>query len=580
MKSLFAAVASLALLSATPALADGYLKAKDKRIVDETGRPVILRGMGLGGWMLQEGYMLKLGALGKGQEHVIRAETAKLVGAEREAAIHQAWLDNHTTKADIDAMAAMGFNSVRLPLHYGLLTLAADQEPVPGQDTWKEDGFKRIDDLLAWTKANGMYLILDLHAAPGGQGNDLPIADRDPTKPSLWQSPENRRKVVALWRKLAARYKDEPAIGAYDLLNEPNWDFDGPGGDHGCKDEKQAALWDYYKDLTAAVREIDKRHMLIIEGNCWGNNYKGLPAAWDDNMALSFHKYWNVNDEASIATVLKLREDTGLPLWLGESGENSNAWFRDAIALVEKHEIGWAFWPLKKIGFNQPLEVKPNPGYAKLVAYWTDKGPKPTADEAYQALMTLASKDVRFENNIQHPDVVDAMFRQPHDDVTRPLQPHRIGAKGGAIAAVDYDLGALGQAYGDKDAANYHVSTGGQRTQWNNGRTNRNDGVDIAREAGGAPYVEDFTDGEWLKYTVVADKAGTYDLMVSARGTGGKLSAAVNGDASDAPVATPAGEAWATVRLPKARLLAGRNVVVLRSNGAAVQVKTLSIGAR
>ncbi|MEJ2816778.1 cellulase family glycosylhydrolase [Caulobacter sp. CCG-8] len=584
MKALFAAAASLALLSAMgssgPALADGYLRAKDKRIVDETGRPVILRGMGLGGWMLQEGYMLRLGDLGRGQEHVIRAETAKLVGPQREAAIHQAWLDNHTTKADIDAMAAMGFNSVRLPMHYGLLTLAADQEPVPGQDTWKEDGFKRIDDLLAWTKANGMYLILDLHAAPGGQGNDLPIADRDPAKPSLWQSPENRRKVVALWRKLAARYKDEPAIGAYDLLNEPNWDFDGQygpggGGDHGCKDEKQTALWDYYKELTAAVREIDKRHMIILEGNCWGNNYKGLPAVWDDNMALSFHKYWNVNDEASIATVLKLREDTGLPLWLGESGENSNAWFRDAIALVEKHEIGWAFWPLKKIGFNQPLEVTPNPGYAKLVDYWTKKGPQPTADEAYAALMTLASKDVRFENNIRHDDVVDAMIRQPHDETTRPFKDHRIGAKGGTFAAVDYDLGALGQAYSDRDTANYHVSTGGQRTSWNNGRTYRNDGVDIAREADGGAYVEDFVDGEWLKYTVVVDKAGTYDLAVSARGEGGKLSAAVNGEAAGATVTTPA--AWTTVRLLKVNLLAGRNTVVLRANGAAGQVRNLSL---
>jgi len=579
MKALFAVAASLALLSATPTLADGWLKAKDKRIVDETGRPVILRGMGLGGWMLQEGYMLKLGDLGRGQEYVIRAETAKLVGAEREAAIHKAWLDNHTTKADIDAMAAMGFNSVRLPMHYGLLTLAADQEPVPGHDTWKEDGFKRIDDLLAWTKANGLYLILDLHAAPGGQGADLPIADRDPSKPSLWQSAENRRKTVALWRKLAARYKDEPAIGAYDLINEPNWDFDGPGGNHGCKDEKQTALWDYYKELTAAVREIDKRHMIILEGNCWGNNYKGMPAAWDHNMALSFHKYWNVNDEASIATVLKLRDDTGMPLWLGESGENSNVWFRDAIALVEKHEIGWAFWPLKKIGFNQPLEVTPNAGYAKLVDYWTKKGPKPTADEAYAALMTLASRDVRFENNVQHPDVIDAMFRQTRDDTTRPFKDHRIGPRGGTIAAVDYDLGPAGQAYADKDTANYHVSTGGQRTLWNNGRTYRNDGVDIAREANGTPYVEDFGDGEWLKYTVVADKAGAYDVTVSARG-GGRLSVAVNGSPASEPVVTSAGAVWTTVRLSQARLLAGRNTLVLRSNSAPAQVRSLSLGAR
>lgn len=556
MKTLLAAAATLALVSATPALADGFLHAKDKRIVDESGRPVLLRGMGLGGWMLQEGYMLKLGELGKGQEHVIRAETTKLVGAEREAAIHQAWLDNHTTKADIDAMAAMGFNSVRLPMHYGLLTLAADQEPVPGQDTWKEGGFKRIDDLLAWTKANGMYLILDLHAAPGGQGNDLPIADRDPSKPSLWQSPENRRKVVALWRKLAARYKDEPAIGAYDLINEPNWDFDGQygqggGGDHGCKDEKQTALWDFYKELTTAVREIDKRHMIILEGNCWGNNYKGMPAVWDDNMALSFHKYWNVNDEASIGTVLKLREDTGLPLWLGESGENSNAWFRDAIALVEKHEIGWAFWPLKKIGFNQPLEIKPNPGYAKLVDYWTKKGPKPTADEAYAALMTLASRDVRFENNLQHPDVVDAMFRQPHDQTTRPFRKHVVGVKGATVPAWEYDLGVIGAAYADADTANYHVSTGGQRTPWNRGRTGRNDGVDLAPGAAGLT-VTDFSAGEWMRYTISA-QPGRYAVNVV--GTG-PMEVAVNGG--------PATKSGATVSL-----LPGTNTLILRSLGAA-----------
>jgi hypothetical protein len=192
--------------------------------------------------------------------------------------------------------------------------------------------------------------------------------------------------------------------------------------------------------------------------------------------------------------------------------------------------------------------------------------------------MTLASKDVRFENNIQHADVVDAMIRQPHDDTTRPFKDHRIGQKGGAFAAVDYDLGAAGRAYADKDAANYHISTGGQRTLWNNGRTYRNDGVDIAREADGAPYVEDFTDGEWLTYTVIVDKAGTYDLAVSARGEGGRLSATVNGGTPITGVPTPAAPTWATVRLPKVALMTGRNTVVLRSNGAGVQVRTLSFG--
>src|SRR3546814_7990770 len=92
-------------------------------------------------------------------------------------------------------------------------------------DRWKEDGFARIDALIDWARANQIYVILDLHAAPGGQGTDLPIADRDPDAPSLWDSAENQRRTVALWRKLAARYADEPWVGGYDILNEPNWDF-------------------------------------------------------------------------------------------------------------------------------------------------------------------------------------------------------------------------------------------------------------------------------------------------------------------------------------------------------------------
>ena len=130
------------------------------------------------------------------------------------------------------------------------------------------------------------------------------------------------------------------------------------------------------KDIAKAIREVDSKHIVIIEGNCWGNNYKGLPPAWDANMAISFHKYWNRNDAASIADIVKLRASYRRPVWLGESGENSNVWYRDAIALVEGEGIGWNFWPLKKVGFNQPLEIDPGPGWAKIVAWATGNGPR------------------------------------------------------------------------------------------------------------------------------------------------------------------------------------------------------------
>ena len=60
-------------------------------------------------------------------------------------------------------------------------------------------------------------------------------------------------------------------------------------------------------------------------------------------MVVSFHKYWNYNTPDTIEQHLQLRDKYKVPLWLGESGENSNLWFRDAIQLVESHGIGWAF---------------------------------------------------------------------------------------------------------------------------------------------------------------------------------------------------------------------------------------------
>ena len=73
---------------------------------------------------------------------------------------------------------------IRLPMHYNLYTLPVDKEPVAGENTWLDKGFAITDSLLAWCKANHMYLILDLHAAPGGQGNDINISDRDTTQTS------------------------------------------------------------------------------------------------------------------------------------------------------------------------------------------------------------------------------------------------------------------------------------------------------------------------------------------------------------------------------------------------------------
>jgi endoglucanase len=567
----------LFILTAGVVQGQGFLKVKGPLVVDEKGEKVILRGMGLGGWMLQEGYMLRVRNIGQ-QQHVIKNHIEELVGKEKTEAFYQAWLANHTRKIDIDSMKAWGFNSVRLPFHYNLYTLPVEQEPVRGKNTWLEKGFAMTDSLLQWCKANKMYLILDLHAAPGGQGNDNNISDRDPSRPSLWQSDANQQKMIALWRKLAERYANEPWIGAYDIINEPNWGFVKPEDRNGCGEQKNEPLRKLMVEVTKAIREVDQKHIIVIEGNCWGNNYNGVLPPWDNNMVLSFHKYWNYTDQQSIQGVLDLRSKHNIPLWLGETGENSNVWFRSTIDLVERNDIGWAWWPLKKMGFNNPLEVKVAPGYQKIIDFWGGTGERPTAEEAWAGLQEQVN-NLKLENCIYHKDVVDAMFRQVKSSQAIPYGKNVLG-KQLTIKAVDYDLGKIGSAYYDVDTANYYISTGKERTPWNRGHVYRNDGVDIEGN-NNDPYIDNIEKGEWLQYTINVTKAGKYavQILAGSDNDAGKITVVVNG-VSSAVTSIPNTGGLATfksVTIPGVALKKGRNIVRVKAEEKGFSFKSITL---
>lgn len=573
-KYIFIISCCLSLLTSAAAQAASFLKADGQFIVNEQGEKVLLRGTGLGGWMLQEGYMLKLNEVG--QQHRIQQKIEDLIGASATKEFYRAWRSNHTTKADIDAMAKWGFNSVRLPMHYNLYTLPVEKEPVKGKQTWLKEGFEMTDALLAWCKANNMYLILDLHATPGGQGNDVAISDRDPSKPSLWESKANQEKMIALWRKLAERYANEPMVAAYDVINEPNWGFESTADKNGCKETANKPLRELMVNITKAIREVDNKHIVIAEGNCWGNNYLGIMPAWDNNLVLSFHKYWNNNSDGELSGILKLRSENNIPVWLGESGENSNLWFADAIRLVESHGIGWAFWPLKKIGFNNPLQVQPNGGYARVLNYFNGLGERPTREAATHALMQLAQQDIRFENNLFHLDVIDAMFRQPNSTTSIPYVQHIITKNGGTIKAVDYDMGT--NTYFDKDSANYYVSIGGERTLWNRGNIYRNDGVDIYEDKNTPEQyvVGNIEAGEWLEYTITAEQAGKYNLSVLVAGDEKNATLQIILNNSLAGSATIALEKkWQEQKLLSVNLQAGNNHLLIKTHAGTYQFANL-----
>lgn len=536
------------------------LKTQGEKIINDKGENIQLRGLGLGGWMLQEGYMLKTADFA-GPQYKIKEKIAELIGEDGMNEFYKAYLKNGITRQDIDFLKKVGFNSIRLPMHYNLYTLPIEKESKKGENTWLEEGFKMTDDLLKWCADNKMYLILDLHAAPGGQGNDVNISDNDKSKPSLWESEENQKKTIALWKKLAERYKDSPWIGGYDLINEPNINFTGKNI-NGTDEMSNAPLWKLQKEITEAIRTVDKKHIIIIEGNGWGNNYNGLTPLWDDNMVFSFHKYWNNNDDATLKFALNLREKHKIPIWLGETGENSNVWFTELIQLLDKHNIGYAFWPMKKIDNIAGItNVKITPEYQKLLDYWKNGGEKPSKEFAKKALIQIAD-NYKFSNVEVKNDVIDAMFRQTKDGSTKPFKNLQAPGK---IFATDYDLGRMGSAYSDKDFINLWVSDPAKRSEWNSGNQLRNDGVDIYRTKDNEYYVGKTESGEWLQYTInsKADKTYTFnikyasenDVKIRIEDASGKKLASVS------LASTGGNEIWKTASAKGIHLKKGENKI-------------------
>lgn len=557
------------------ASAQGFLRASGKKIIGENGKEVILRGMGLGGWMLQEGYMYSLSFLG--QQYRIREKMEASVGKDKTSEFYERWLATHTTRKDIDTLAALGFNAIRLPMHYALYTLPVDKEPVPGSDTWLEKGFALTDSLLKWCAVNKMYLILDLHAAPGGQGNDLAISDRDPSSPSLWQSEANRKKTIALWQKLAARYANEPWIGGYDILNETNWGFEDEKDIRGTAEQRNVPLKILSQDITKAIRAVDSKHLIIIEGNGFGNNYRGMLPPWDNNMALSFHKYGNFNTTQAIGHFLELRDQYNIPIWLGESGENSNTWFREAIKLCEENGIGWAWWQHKKMNINNPFEIKKPAGYEKLLADWSGKGPVLPKEQAWEIVEEWLN-NTALEKNIFHADVADAMFRQVQVNTAIPFKHHELRNKALIINAADFDKGAQRVAYYDKDTASYHY-TPGVNTAGNRGWSYRNDGVDIKLEQG-EPYIFHIEDGEWVQYTVVVKNSGSYRFTFRTRtdSVPGILSVVNNGEHL-ARVRLPASprKQWISTSAPAIKLSRGTHRLKIHLDKGGFEWKDFTI---
>ncbi len=544
VKNILAALCLLSAVLSSSAYSDGFLKASGTAIINDKGQEVLLRGMGLGGWHVQEGYMFGMPSGTMNAAWQIRTRIVEVVGAANADSFYAAFTANFVTRRDIERLSQLGFNSVRMPMHY--LTFMSTSTA----DGWNEKGFVAMDSLLRWCGDNKIYLILDLHAAPGGQSHDN-ISDYNPAYLSLWESEANKQLTVDLWKKLAQRYANEPWIGGYDLLNETHWTF-----------TSGTPLRDLFVRITTAIRTVDTKHIIFIEGNDYANNFTGLTPPWDANMAYSFHKYWNVNDIASINSYMTMRSTYNVPLWMGESGENSNAWFTDAIRLLENFKIGWSWWTLKKFDtVVGPFSVASTTGYASLVSYWNGSGAKPSAAAGTTALLGMADK-LKLDNCTYHPDVVDAMMRTPFDNTPKAFSSNLIP---GRLYAVNYDMGNNNFAYKDEV---YQATS--QGTTYNTGYQYRNDGVDIEKcsDLPTNGYDVGWTAAnEFLNFTVNAAQTRKYTVTLRAAVNDANSMVGMiwdNAPASQKILAQTGGwTAWTTQNLGTVDLTAGTHTLKL-----------------
>ncbi|NME70000.1 cellulase family glycosylhydrolase [Flammeovirga aprica] len=561
--------------------AQGFLRTEGTKIVNDNG-PVIIRSIGTGNWMIQEGYMMQSTDAKINTHTQFRTKLEENIGKEKTAEFYDVWLENHFTKTDLDSMKAWGFNAVRVALHYKWFTLPIEEEKVKNgkiKHTWLKEGFEYTDKLMEWCTENEMYLIFDMHGAPGGQGKDANISDYDESLPSLWDSEFNKEKLEQLWIKIAKRYKDEKWVGGYDLINEPNWKFKNTGSDNGCGCNNNDEIWDLHARLTKAIRTVDKNHIVYISGNCWGNNYESFEQHdlknVDDNMVITFHKYWTFNTDASVQGWIDMREKYQMPLWMSEAGENSNTWFSDCISLFEKNNIGWSWWPVKKQRVNNVLKVKTPDSYYKLLDAW-EKGKNLSANETFQAVMDYAESH-KIENCEVANDVIYAMIGQINNDNTKPFKEHKTNQD---ILFADYDMGKNHFAYYDKISANYHIDMQAERTMWNTGFKYRNDGVDIEL-MDDTPIVFETEEGEWMKYTLKSDKKGQFQFNITYQNDSEEGKIRINNGAESLIVPLPiASKKWNTITTKAISLEKGKNEIVFYIIKGDLKLKSFNVTSK
>ena len=329
-----------------------FLHVQGDKIIDGLGNPVLLRGFCLGGWMNMENFIAGY----PGHESGLRSAVRRVLGREKADFFFARFLHHFVQEEDLEFIKKLGCNLVRIPFNYR--HFEEDDRPFE----YKPEGFVLLDRAVAWARSQGLYVILDLHAVQGWQNRGW-HCDNSGGEPRFYGQKHFEDRAVALWEEFARRYKDEPCIAGYNVMNEP---------------EADEIHWlnHFYRRITEAIRRIDNRHILLLEGNRASQQFEELEPPFDSNTVYSSHNYVEPMNAFYPGTVngesfdrAKLERDYRrraaymlrhrVPNWVGEFGciyedpaldESKLRVMNDMIDIIEGCGHHWSIWTYKDLG--------------------------------------------------------------------------------------------------------------------------------------------------------------------------------------------------------------------------------------
>jgi Endoglucanase len=371
-----------------------FLKVSGKSIVDESGNSIFLRGTCIGGWMNLEDFINAY----PGTETGIRKHMIQVLGSSKSELFFDCMTDNFFGEADIAFIASTGANCIRLPLNYR--HFESDLEPFK----YNEKAFKRLENIVDICEKYGVYAIIDMHAAQGWQ-NCHWHSDNERGASMLWGHPHFQDRLVSLWEAIAKRLEGKASVAGYELLNEPS--TGNPNGEHPFDFYSNFKPdWDcinkLYRRLTFAIREIDKRHIIFLEGDNYGRLFSGFEEPFADNLVYSSHNYtapgfgpgeypgyfgspegkiyWDKNRhklELEIQEGTKFANKYNVPLLVGEFGSQYHGGkedipyrlksMKDQLEVYAEAGLHWTTWTYKDAGIMGWVMLDDKSEYMKIV---------------------------------------------------------------------------------------------------------------------------------------------------------------------------------------------------------------------